>query len=242
VPTEYILAIVMQESKGCVRANTSLADAHNPGLMQGAGTASCHPLNGGPIKPCPKEEIVAMIHDGTAGEGLRMSLNEALTNMTGSGITDDSKYYKAARRYNSGSEVTDLNLGFSATPCYASDIANRLVQPGTECKCNGGTVASLTEASTTDGLPLQQNQVASGQGQRKAPVDDNVNVDQNSNGGILDTGVTGSVDGCTKYFVPTQGNGCETAGIDADKLHQLNKKLDGNCSNMWAGYKYCIGN
>lgn len=121
VPTELILAVMMQESKGCVRAPTSQSDAHNPGLMQGAGTASCHSLAQGPVSPCPTSKIRDMIHEGTAGQGLRTSLKESLDAF--STTTDDSKYYKAARRYNSGSQVTNPNLGHSATACYASDIA-----------------------------------------------------------------------------------------------------------------------
>jgi hypothetical protein len=92
----------------------------------------------------------------------------------------------------------------------------------------------------TDSQTLQQNLVTNGQ-KENTPVDDNVNVDNQSNGdGIMDAGITGAVDGCTKYYTPTQGNSCEAAGVDFAKLRQLNSKLDENCSNMWTGYKYCI--
>jgi hypothetical protein len=241
VPKEFILAIMMQESKGCVRAPTSESDAHNPGLMQGAGSASCNPHNGGPIIPCPPSTIAAMIHEGTAGEGLRTTLKESLDFVTKNGTTDDSKYYKAARRYNSGSQVTDLNLGVSVTKCYASDIANRLLAPFSESGCNDNTVATLTKTEgRTDSQALPQNRVANGQKENNTPVDDSTNVQQNSDGGIMDAGVTGAVDGCKKYYTPTQGNSCEAAGVDFAKLRQLNSKLNGDCSNMWTGYKYCI--
>ncbi|KAF1832666.1 hypothetical protein BDW02DRAFT_485658, partial [Decorospora gaudefroyi] len=119
IPEAFILAIMMQESKGCVRAPTSHSDAPNPGLMQGAGTASCEATT-----PCPSAKIRAMIHEGVAGEDLTTSLKSTLVFFAKT--TDDSKWYKAARRYNAGSQVTDRNLGHSTTNCYASDIANRL--------------------------------------------------------------------------------------------------------------------
>jgi hypothetical protein len=237
VPKELILAVVMQESKGCVRAPTSMSDTHNPGLMQSAGRASCNPLNGNAIYPCPKSTIAAMIHDGTAGIGLRTTLKDSLDFFTNGGTTDDSKYYKAVRRYNSGSEVKDLNLGVGATPCYVSDIANRLVEPFSDgSTCDSGKVASLTKSegrATT--LPLEQSQVSNGKNEQNAPTG---GLDGDK--GISDAKITGAVDGCTKFYMPTNGNSCEAAGVDIAKLLKLNAKLNGDCSNMWAGYQYCI--
>jgi len=47
--------------------------------------------------------------------------------MSQAGSDDVSKYYKAARIYNSGSVASSGNLNDGiATHCYASDIANRL--------------------------------------------------------------------------------------------------------------------
>jgi hypothetical protein len=234
VPKELILAVIMQESKGCVRAHTT-NDGANPGLMQSAGTASCN--NGSPIYPCPKSTIVAMIHQGTAGADLPTTLKNSLDEFSNA---DDSKYYKAARRYTSGEKYTDSNLAVSVTPCYASDISNRLVQPGVECKCNSQTVVQLTKSKgITGSLPLQQSQVSNGQGQNNAPVDDNNDI-PNSDTGPSGKDITGAVDNCTKFFVPTEGNSCEKAGVDFGKLQKLNKNLNDNCSNMWAGYKYCV--
>ena len=43
VDHRFILAIILQESGGCVRVPTTYGDAANPGLMQSeGGTASCH--------------------------------------------------------------------------------------------------------------------------------------------------------------------------------------------------------
>lgn len=102
IPKELILAVMMQESKGCVRVRTTRWDADNPGLLQSAGKASCNPALDGksPITPCPPATIRAMIHDGTAGEGLRTTLRKELDYFVASGITDDSKWYKTARRYS----------------------------------------------------------------------------------------------------------------------------------------------
>jgi hypothetical protein len=122
VDARFILAIVLQESNGCVRAPTTNYGVNNPGLMQDYdGSASCN--SGGSVQnPCPADTITQMIRDGvagTSGPGLVQDLAQA-------GCDDDSKYYKAARIYNSGSIPASGDLGApGATPCYASDIANR---------------------------------------------------------------------------------------------------------------------
>jgi hypothetical protein len=241
VPREFILAVMMQESRGCVRAPTSESDAHNPGLMQGAGTASCHPLGEGAISPCPTNTIHDMIHEGTSG-GLRTSLKESLDAF--SGITDDSKYYKAARRYNSGSQVTNPNLGHSATACYASDIANRLIEPFSESGCDNNAIAGLTqtEGRETDSNNSDDQQVDLDQHQlnNKQPAPKQDSQSQSGHSGILDTSVTGAVDGCTRYYTPLEGTTCEATSIPFVKLRQLNSKLNEDCSNFWAGYRYCV--
>jgi hypothetical protein len=242
VPKELILAVMMQESKGCVRAPTSESDAHNPGLMQGAGTASCHPFGEDAVSPCPTTKIRDMIHEGTAGEGLRISLKESLDVF--STTMDDSKYYKAARRYNSGSQVTHQNLGYGATPCYASDIANRLIEPFPESSCDNKAIASFTKTEShktnnnnndDEQFDLDQHQVDN---EQPAPKQDS-DVG-NSNSGILDTSITGAADGCTKYYTPTDGSTCETTPTTFAELRRLNSKLNEDCSNFWAGYSYCI--
>lgn len=120
----FILAIIMQESGGCVRAPTTNYGVRNPGLMQdhdGAGTCNGH---GQVQMPCPKKIIARMIRDGSAGtdagDGLAQCINK-------SDADDTAAFYKAARIYNSGSIDASGDLGHGvATQCYASDIANRL--------------------------------------------------------------------------------------------------------------------
>lgn len=124
VDHRFILAVIVQESGGCVRAPTSNYGVPNPGLMQDHnGTASCN--NGTKAqKPCQGETITQMIQEGTGGttwgDGLAQCLNQA-------GTSDVSAFYRAARMYNSGSIDASGELGKGiATHCYASDIANRL--------------------------------------------------------------------------------------------------------------------
>ncbi|KAI6816431.1 hypothetical protein KC340_g16051 [Hortaea werneckii] len=125
VDARFILAVVMQESKGCVRAPTTAYSHANPGLMQShEGEGSCNGADGNVQNPCPQDEINQQIEDGTAGtsagDGLKQLLGQT-------GASDVSKYYKAARMYNSGSVDPSGDLGKGvATHCYASDIANRL--------------------------------------------------------------------------------------------------------------------
>ncbi|KAH0135145.1 carbohydrate-binding module family 50 protein, partial [Aureobasidium melanogenum] len=125
VDPRFILAIVMQESNGCVRVVTTSWSVANPGLMQDhAGSGTCN--SGGVIQdPCPASEIEQMIVDGTegtaSGDGLVQCLKET-------DVTDVSMYYRAARIYNGGLggyHADDLGTG-CCTLCYASDVANRL--------------------------------------------------------------------------------------------------------------------
>lgn len=120
----FILAVVVQESGGCVRAPTSDYGVPNPGLMQDHnGTASCN-SDGDVQTPCPTDMIKQMITEGSGGtvwgDGLAQCINKADGD-------DVSAFYQAARIYNSGSidDSGDLGEGI-ATHCYASDIANRL--------------------------------------------------------------------------------------------------------------------
>lgn len=128
VDHRFILAVIMQESSGCVRAPTSNFGVRNPGLMQDHdGAATCNSdIDPFTVQnPCPEQTIIQMIRDGTAGtdagDGLAAVINQA-------GAFDVSAFYKAARLYNSGSidPSGKLEAG-GATHCYSSDIANRLV-------------------------------------------------------------------------------------------------------------------
>ncbi|KAJ5100743.1 hypothetical protein N7456_006795 [Penicillium angulare] len=126
VDARFIFAIVMQESKGCVRVQTTNNGVANPGLMQSHdGSGSCN--KGGVIQnPCPRSEILQMILDGAegtpAGPGLK-----ALVAQEG-GTTEVTSYYMAASAYNSGAVASSGNLGQGgATHCYVSDVASRLM-------------------------------------------------------------------------------------------------------------------
>ena len=121
IDPRYILAIVMQESNGCVRAPTTNYGVTNPGLMQSHnGKFTC----AGTV-PCPTSEVDGMINDGVKGtadgDGLQQLLQKA-------GGSAPENYYRAARMYNSGSIASSglLQDGI-ATHCYVSDIANRLL-------------------------------------------------------------------------------------------------------------------
>jgi len=129
VDARFILAVVMQESGGCVRAPTSNYGVVNPGLMQThAGAGSC---NSGSVvqTPCPADTIAQMISEGVAGTAAGDGLAQTLNLATGPvyGLQGAMAFYGAARLYNSGS--IDASGCFEkgiATHCYASDVANRL--------------------------------------------------------------------------------------------------------------------
>ncbi|KAJ6126384.1 hypothetical protein N7523_001996 [Penicillium sp. IBT 18751x] len=126
VDARFILSIVMQESKGCVRVQTTDNGVLNPGLMQShQGSGSCN-RDGNIQNPCPESEILQMIMDGVEGTPTGPGL-KALIAQEG-GTLDVTSFYKAARAYNSGAVASSGNLGQGdATHCYASDIANRLL-------------------------------------------------------------------------------------------------------------------
>lgn len=123
----FILAVVMQESKGCVRVPTTYAPGAghaNPGLMQShAGSGSC-----AGVSSCSKAQVVQMIRDGSsgtsAGDGLKQCFAKTKAKI---GTGGAQAMYAAARMYNSGSvDYDNLNNGYQSTPCYACDVANRL--------------------------------------------------------------------------------------------------------------------
>ena len=122
VDARFIFAVIIQESKGCVRVKTTSHSVQNPGLMQSHnGPNSCNE-NGVGTNPCPENKIKGMIQDGVTGKaGLKDSLATA-------GGTNAQSFYKTARIYNSGSLDPSGNMATNApTPCYVSDVANRLV-------------------------------------------------------------------------------------------------------------------
>ncbi|KAG8411805.1 hypothetical protein J3459_016302 [Metarhizium acridum] len=123
VDKRFILAVMMQESKGCVRVPTTNNGVRNPGLMQSHnGPGSCAGVN-----PCPSGTIVQMIRDGVAGTSSGDGLKQTLGKAKGVVGSSNRAYYAAARMYNSGSvDYNNLNSGLGSTPCYATDVANRL--------------------------------------------------------------------------------------------------------------------
>lgn len=138
VDSRFILAIVLQESQGCVRVWSTANGIHNPGLMQSMnGKHTCNDGEGkvGNVQnPCPKSEIEGMITDGVGGtstmsDGSDGGLSQHLkTSGWKAGATNHAEsYYVAARKYNAGPNSDIKNLGGpGATPSYASDVTNRL--------------------------------------------------------------------------------------------------------------------
>jgi hypothetical protein len=121
VDPRFILAVIMQESGGCVRVPTSSWGVMNPGVMQDSnGTANC-----AGIDPCPKSTITRMISEGTAGtvtgDGLANCINAAGSAPLSANTTSEA-YYIASRLYNSGSYSPgdDLGAPTAGTSCYVS--------------------------------------------------------------------------------------------------------------------------
>ncbi|VUC24327.1 unnamed protein product [Clonostachys rosea] len=124
IDKRFLLAVMMQESKGCVRVKTTYNGVTNPGLMQshnGAGTCAG-------VNPCSQAQVLQMIRDGStgtsSGDGLKQTFAKTSKVIGSSG---SRALYAAARMYNSGSvDYANLNNGYSSEPCYVTDVANRL--------------------------------------------------------------------------------------------------------------------
>jgi hypothetical protein len=120
VSAEFIFAIILQESNGCLSVRTTNNGVTNPGLMQ------CH--NGSEFVGNDKsvDEQVAsikqMIREGTVGTPSGDGLKQCMAHQ-GGGV------FAAAREYNSGSiaQLGNLNEGNGATASYVCDVANQLM-------------------------------------------------------------------------------------------------------------------
>ena len=128
VDQRFILAIIMQESKACVRIPTTNYGTNNPGIMQshdGIGTCNAGTLQSPQTQdPCPEENIYQMLEDGVMGTSTGDGLAKLLNQVKGTGA---QAFYQAARMYNSGSIAPSGDLGQGiATHCYATDVVNRL--------------------------------------------------------------------------------------------------------------------
>ncbi|KAF2996688.1 hypothetical protein E8E13_004729 [Curvularia kusanoi] len=249
IPKEFILAIVMQESKGCVRAPTTRWSHDNPGLMQSAqGKGTCNP-DGNPVSPCSAAEIRQMIHDGTNGDGLETTLTQCVAD---AGTTDDSKWYRAARLYNAG-RITDNNLGIGPTACYPSDIANRLTQPINEGSCDNAVIGSLSSAqgsvAEVDSIPDEPSPASitttpasssATPAPTTTPAPGVFAETPETVSARPDPVIDGAATDCTAYYIPKSGDTCASAPVSLDTLRELNTQLNPQCTNLWAGYGYCI--
>ncbi|KAF2684593.1 hypothetical protein K458DRAFT_404189 [Lentithecium fluviatile CBS 122367] len=242
IASHFLLAFMIQESKGCVRAPTTNYGVNNPGLMQSFnGQHSCNP-DGTGVVPCPADTITGMVSDG-AGIGLEFGLGQAIEQ---SGASDVSKYYKAARIYNSGSVAASGNLGDGiATHCYASDIANRLMGWASDAgsECDEATIGSVTgtasSGTTTEGTTEQTTPETETEGQ--SPTETTPQTPSTSDSAAPSgTKAEGASANCTKWYKVKSGDTCSSTGVDVAKLVKLNTSLKSDCSNLMAGSAYCV--
>lgn len=249
VKSQFILAFMMQESKGCVRAPTTAYENRNPGLMQcfnGKGTCN----ENGFTTPCPDSTISLMIDEGL-GIGLDFGIQQAIQK---SGSTGVDKYYKASRIYNSGSIAPSGNLGGGvATHCYSSDIANRLqgwVTENSKSSCSEGSIGSIGGSAsgnggsnTTPSPPTSEPPAAAPPAAAPPAAAPSKSATPSNNGGANTSApiAPGAAANCKSWYTVQAGDSCASTGVSFDTLKQLNTAIDGSCSNLWAGYRYCTG-
>ncbi|KAF2732974.1 hypothetical protein EJ04DRAFT_513525 [Polyplosphaeria fusca] len=243
VDAAFILAIMMQESKGCVRVPTTNYGVRNPGLMQSHdGSATCN--EGTTQNPCPQDTIESMIMQG-AGVGVDFGLKQAIAQ---SAASDVSQYYKGARIYNSGSVDSSGNLGAGiATHCYASDVANRLRGWTDEASaCEEGSIGGMTGSTgntgntgNTETPPANQTQDGNVDQEPAEPATTNAPISTPAKP------YSGAKQGCAKWYSVKTGDNCDAVskatGVSFDQLKQLNTGLDSDCTNLWLGSDYCVG-
>jgi len=259
IDPRFILAIVIQESNGCVRAPTSNYGVVNPGLMQSHdGSGSCN--NGGVQNPCPASQITQMITDGAAGTPSGDGLKQCIAQ---SGSTDVSMYYKAARIYNSGSIDVSKNLGAGiATHCYVSDVANRLTGWTTAAStCDSNVIGSLTGAavvvgssdtdatapatSTATAVPTPATSTTTAAPEptvsvSTTPAAPSPTATASSAAPIYPSAISP----CLEYYTVVASDYCVLIemkfGISASQFTSWNPGLDQACTNLWLGYQYCV--
>ena len=269
VDARFILAIVLQESNGCVRVGSTDNGVSNPGLMQShSGMGSCGDSK---QSPCPESEILQMIKDGTEGTSSGDGLKQCLAKNGGNGAT---AYYRAARCYNSGSVASSGNLGQGvSTHCYVSDVANRLLGWSSgPSSCNEATVGSLSAAQSAGSSSVD---VASGFSSATVPITSSspsnlpssastphysnspqlnpstalavTHASTSSWGASLTPSASVypyAISSCLSYATINLGDYCEKVeteyGISAVQLRDWNPGLDEACTNLWCGYQYCV--
>ncbi|TVY88590.1 hypothetical protein LAWI1_G008230, partial [Lachnellula willkommii] len=121
VDHRFIMAIIMQESSGCVNIDTTVNPdpslPNNPGLMQSDGGSAF--VGNGNTTAEQAASITQMIVDGTQGTADGAGLVQC--------INKYGNIYEAARCYNSGTvDPSNLNNGEGATNSYVNDVANRM--------------------------------------------------------------------------------------------------------------------
>lgn len=124
IDKRFLLAVIIQESQGCVRVPTTGNGVRNTGLMQshnGSGTCAG-------VSACSEAQVLQMIRDGSAGTSSGDGLEQTLAKTSAViGSSGSQTLYAAARLYRSGSiDYDNLNNGLTSTSCYVCDIANRL--------------------------------------------------------------------------------------------------------------------
>lgn len=113
VDVRVILCIIMQESGGNVRVQTTNNGVRNPGIMQSHNGVAFDPAN-------PAASILQMVRDGTEGTKHGSGLKQLRAKY--------GNYYTAFRAYNSGSvNEKELNDPVGATADYVQETANRLM-------------------------------------------------------------------------------------------------------------------
>lgn len=261
---------MLQESNGCVRAPTTDYGVRNPGLMQDHdGSATCNEA-GRIQNPCPAPTITQMIREGVAGTPAGDGLVQTMAKAAGGSHGTSKYYVSARIYNSGSLAANGDLGGGVATHCYVSDVANRLtgwVYAKKACSLDGGSVDSsydappLPPATPKPAPPVAAAEVAKpapapapvAPAPQKAPVPVQPQaVQQNAptvpavfnNKAMASKLAPGATENCREYYNIQDGDLCnqvsEKFAISFEQLRQLNTQIDGDCSNLWLGYDYCV--
>ena len=246
IPAQFILAVLMQESNGCVSVHgTEAPDGSglNPGLMQDhSGLHACN-SDAGVLGPgyCSDSLIAGMVSDGVSGTSSGDGLQQCVNGAPGPEATQ--KMYQGARVYDSGHLDPSGNLGRGgATLCYASDIASRLMG-----WTGGSTTCSEATVGIADPTPDMMKPCNSSSANISAFQDPSVAAAQApaAAAAINSNSLTppGAAQACSRWIIIQSGDSCDNAeqanSLAAGTLRELNTSVDEACSNLLAGYRYC---
>lgn len=170
------------------------------------------------------QSVTQQVIDGTQGTvngpGLTGWFNKASD--TSASVTTNGNLYAVLRAYNSGAvNTSNLSDGQGANPYYVSHVANYL--QGWDGSSSGPSSCSFSTATPSPtATPCSSGRYA-------APPTQTV---------------AGTTKNCCTWYTVQSGDTCDKIdaqfGISLAQFRAWNTYVNAGCTNIWAGYAYCV--